>query len=329
MRMKGVTAMPDRETSAKKPVNLSLSEALVQESRAYCGNLSAKVEEMLQDYVITQRQARQTHRQQAQQAVADWNSLHDASGSYADGHSTLQGLTVQYLFHRTVALKAGDTVLFHAAAGGVGLIACQWARVLGVNLIGTVGSEEKAALAIENGAAHVINYNQENFTEKVRELTGGKGVSVVYDSIGKDTFFGSLDCLAPLGTMVSFGNASGPVPPFSLNELQSRGSLFVTRPTLMSYAAKREDLEAMAKSLFGVVSSGEVKIAVKQRYNLADVAQAHIDLESRKTTGDMNQEDHASADDGNPKFGRLLAVLVGEVNDHMANLIVAQLLFLE
>jgi NADPH2:quinone reductase len=197
----------------------------------------------------------------------------------------LQGLTVQYLLHRTVALKAGDTVLFHAAAGGVGLIACQWAKVLGVNLIGTVGSEEKAALAIENGAAHVINYNKENFTERVREITGGKGVSVVYDSIGKDTFFGSLDCLSPLGTMVSFGNASGPVPPFSLNELQSRGSLYVTRPTLMSYAAKREDLEAMAKSLFGVVSSGEVKIAVKQRYNLADVAQAHIDLESRKTTG--------------------------------------------
>jgi NADPH2:quinone reductase len=194
-------------------------------------------------------------------------------------------LTVQYLLHRTVALKAGDTVLFHAAAGGVGLIACQWAKVLGVNLIGTVGSEEKAALAIENGAAHVINYNKENFTERVREITGGKGVSVVYDSIGKDTFFGSLDCLSPLGTMVSFGNASGPVPPFSLNELQSRGSLYVTRPTLMAYAAQREDLEAMAKSLFGVVSSGEVKIAVKQRYNLADVAQAHIDLESRKTTG--------------------------------------------
>jgi NADPH2:quinone reductase len=197
----------------------------------------------------------------------------------------LQGLTVQYLLHRTVALKAGDTVLFHAAAGGVGLIACQWAKVLGVNLIGTVGSEEKAALAIENGAAHVINYNKENFTERVREITGGKGVSVVYDSIGKDTFFGSLDCLSPRGTMVSFGNASGPVPPFSLNELQSRGSLYVTRPTLMAYAAQREDLEAMAKSLFGVVSSGEVTIAVKQRYNLADVGQAHIDLESRKTTG--------------------------------------------
>ncbi|RZT08745.1 NADPH2:quinone reductase [Duganella sp. CF402] len=197
----------------------------------------------------------------------------------------LQGLTVQYLFHRTVPLKAGDTVLFHAAAGGVGLIACQWARVMGVNLIGTVGSEEKAALAIENGANHVINYNKENFTERVKELTGGKGVSVVYDSIGKDTFIGSLDCLQPLGTMVSFGNASGPVPPFGLNELASRGSLFITRPSLMAYMAKREDLEASAKSLFGVVGSGEVKIDIRQRYALADVRQAHIDLEARKTTG--------------------------------------------
>jgi NADPH2:quinone reductase len=197
----------------------------------------------------------------------------------------LQGLTVQYLFHRTVPLKAGDTVLFHAAAGGVGLIACQWARVMGVNLIGTVGSEEKAALAIENGATHVINYNKENFTERVKELTDGKGVSVVYDSIGKDTFIGSLDCLQPLGMMVSFGNASGPVPPFGLNELASRGSLFITRPSLMAYMAKREDLEASAKSLFGVVSSGEVKIDIRQRYALADVQQAHIDLEARKTTG--------------------------------------------
>lgn len=197
----------------------------------------------------------------------------------------LQGLTVQYLFHRTVALKAGDTILFHAAAGGVGLIACQWARVLGVNLIGTVGSDQKAALARANGAAHVINYNTENFVERVREITGGKGVSVVYDSIGKDTFTGSLDCLAPLGMMVSFGNASGPVPPFSLNELASRGSLFITRPSLMNYTAKREDLEASAASLFGVVGSGEVKVPVHQRYNLADVAQAHIDLESRKTMG--------------------------------------------
>jgi NADPH2:quinone reductase len=197
----------------------------------------------------------------------------------------LQGLTVQYLFHRTAPLKAGDTVLFHAAAGGVGLIACQWARVMGVNLIGTVGSDEKAALAIENGATHVINYNKENFTERVKELTGGKGVSVVYDSIGKDTFTGSLDCLQPLGMMVSFGNASGPVPPFGLNELASRGSLFITRPSLMAYMAKREDLEASAKSLFGVVSSGEVKIDIRQRYALADVRQAHIDLEARKTTG--------------------------------------------
>ncbi len=197
----------------------------------------------------------------------------------------LQGLTVQYLFHRTVPLKAGDTVLFHAAAGGVGLIACQWARVMGVNLIGTVGSDEKAALAIENGATHVINYNKENFTERVKELTDGKGVSVVYDSIGKDTFTGSLDCLQPLGMMVSFGNASGPVPPFGLNELASRGSLFITRPSLMAYMAKREDLEASAKSLFGVVSSGEVKIDIRQRYALADVRQAHIDLEARKTTG--------------------------------------------
>jgi NADPH2:quinone reductase len=197
----------------------------------------------------------------------------------------LQGLTVQYLFHRTVPLKAGDTILFHAAAGGVGLIACQWARLMGVTLIGTVGSEEKAALATEHGAPHVINYNTENFTERVREITGGKGVAAVYDSIGKDTVFGSLDCLAPLGTMVSFGNASGPVPPFSLSELASRGSLFVTRPTLMNYVSTRPELEAAARSLFGVVSSGEVRVDVRQRYALADVALAHTDLEARKTTG--------------------------------------------
>jgi NADPH2:quinone reductase len=197
----------------------------------------------------------------------------------------LQGLTVQYLFHRTVALKAGDTVLFHAAAGGVGLIACQWARVLGVKLIGTVSSDDKAALALENGANQVINYNRDNFTAAVKQITGGKGVSVVYDSIGKDTFFGSLDCLQPLGMMVSFGNASGPVPPFGLNELASRGSLFITRPSLGPYMAKREDLEASANSLFGVVSSGEVKIDIRQRYALADVRQAHADLEGRATTG--------------------------------------------
>jgi NADPH2:quinone reductase len=197
----------------------------------------------------------------------------------------LQGLTVQYLFRRTFPLKGGETILFHAAAGGVGLIACQWARALGVTMIGTVGSEEKAALAKAHGCTHTINYNKENFVERVKEITGGKGVPVVYDSIGKDTFTGSLDCLAPLGMMVSFGSASGPVPPFSLQELASRGSLFITRPTLFTYAAKREDLEAMAADLFSMVESGKVKIDINQRYALKDAAQAHRDLEARKTTG--------------------------------------------
>ncbi len=197
----------------------------------------------------------------------------------------LQGLTVQYLFRRTKVLKAGDTILFHAAAGGVGLIACQWARALGVNMIGTAGSDQKAALALEHGCSHVINYNTENFVDRVRELTGGKGVSAVYDSIGQDTFTGSLDCLAPLGMMVSFGNASGPVPPFALEQLASRGSLFITRPTLFAYTALRSDLEAMAAELFQMVGSGQIKVAINQRYNLADVAQAHRDLESRGTTG--------------------------------------------
>lgn len=197
----------------------------------------------------------------------------------------LQGLTVQYLFRRTFPLKGGETILFHAAAGGVGLIACQWARALGVTMIGTVGSDEKGELAKAHGCTHVINYNKENFVERVKEITGGKGVPVVYDSIGKDTFIGSLDCLSPLGMMVSYGSASGPVPPFSLNELASRGSLFVTRPTLFSYAAKRTDLEAMAADLFHMVESGKVKIEINQRYALSDVQQAHRDLESRKTTG--------------------------------------------
>ena len=197
----------------------------------------------------------------------------------------LQGLTVQYLFRRTFPLKGGETVLFHAAAGGVGLIACQWARALGVTLIGTVGSDAKGELAKQHGAAHVINYNTENFVERVKEITGGKGVPVVYDSIGNDTFTGSLDCLSPLGTMASFGSASGPVPPFSLNELASRGSLFITRPTLFTHTAKRENLDAMAADLFDMVGSGKVKIEINQRYALKDAAQAHIDLESRKTTG--------------------------------------------
>ncbi|MDE2428902.1 MAG: quinone oxidoreductase, partial [Burkholderiales bacterium] len=197
----------------------------------------------------------------------------------------LQGLTVQYLFHRTFPLKGGETILFHAAAGGVGLIACQWAKALGVTMIGTVGSDEKGEMAKAHGCTHVINYNKENFVQRVREITEGKGVPVVYDSIGKDTFFGSLDCLAPLGMMVSFGNASGPVPAFSLNELGSRGSLFITRPSLMSYTAKRDDLVQMANHLFAMVESGKVKIDIRQRYSLSDVAQAHIDLEARKTMG--------------------------------------------
>lgn len=197
----------------------------------------------------------------------------------------LQGLTVQYLFRRTRPLQRGEKILFHAAAGGVGLIACQWARALGVEMIGTVGSEEKAQLAREHGCQHVINYNTENFVERVKDITNGAGVPVVYDSIGKDTFTGSLDCLAPLGMMVSFGAASGPVPAFDLGQLSSRGSLFITRPSLFSYTAKRSDLEVMAQDLITMVSSGAVKIAVNQRYELANAAQAHRDLEARHTTG--------------------------------------------
>jgi NADPH2:quinone reductase len=197
----------------------------------------------------------------------------------------LQGLTVQYLFNSTYRIKAGETILFHAAAGGVGLIACQWARALGVNLIGTVGSNEKAELARAHGAAHVINYNTEDVVQRVLDITNGEKVPVVYDSVGKDTFFKSLDCLRPLGTMVSFGNSSGAVPPFSLNELASRGSLYITRPTLATYSARREDLEAMAADLFQMVASGKVKIGVNQKFPLADAASAHIALETRKTTG--------------------------------------------
>ena len=197
----------------------------------------------------------------------------------------LQGLTVQYLFNRTVKLKRGDTILFHAAAGGVGLISAQWARAIGVSMIGTVGSDQKAAMAVANGCTHAINYNTENFVERVQQITDGKKVSVVYDSIGKDTFIGSLDCLQPLGMMVSFGSASGPVPDFSLAELAARGSLFITRPTLFSYAAKRSDLEEMAADLFEMVGSGKVKIEVNQRYPLAEAGRAHSELEARRTTG--------------------------------------------
>jgi len=197
----------------------------------------------------------------------------------------LQGLTVQYLFRRAFELQGGETILFHAAAGGVGLIACQWARAIGVTLIGTVGSDEKAELAKAHGCVHAINYRRENFVERVREITEGKGVPVVYDSVGKETFFGSLDCLSPLGMMVSFGSASGPVPPFNLGELASRGSLFITRPSVFDYTAKRDDLEKAAAEVFSMVEGGKIKVHINQRYALQDVAQAHRDLAARGTTG--------------------------------------------
>jgi NADPH2:quinone reductase len=200
----------------------------------------------------------------------------------------LKGLTAQYLLKRTQpqgGLKPGDLVLFHAAAGGVGLIACQWAKVLGLQLIGTAGSDEKCALAKAHGAAHVINYAKEDFKERVKEITGGKGVKVVYDSVGKDTWDKSLDCLAPLGLMASFGNASGPVPPFAPGILGAKGSLYVTRQTLFSHITSRENTQAMADDLFEVVASGKVKIRIDQRYPLEQVQQAHRDLEARKTTG--------------------------------------------
>ncbi|MBC8023228.1 MAG: quinone oxidoreductase [Burkholderiales bacterium] len=198
----------------------------------------------------------------------------------------LQGLTVQYLLRRLhVVPKSGDTVLWHAAAGGIGLIACQWARALGVNLIGTVSSDEKAKLAREHGAAHTVIYTKEDFVEKVKEITGGKKVPIVYDSVGKDTFMKSLDCLQLRGLMVSFGNASGPVGPTDLGILAAKGSLYVTRPTLVSYTSKREELVSAAKELFDMVLAGKVKVEPRQTYSLKDAAQAHRDLEGRKTTG--------------------------------------------
>jgi NADPH2:quinone reductase len=199
----------------------------------------------------------------------------------------LKGLTVHYLIRRTYPVKAGETVLWHAAAGGVGLIACQWLRALGVRVIATVGSDEKAALAKVHGASEVIVYTRESFPERVRELTRGEGVPVVYDSVGKSTFAGSLDCLRPFGLMVSFGNASGPVPPFELGVLAQKGSLFVTRPTLNTHVAKREALEAAARELFDAILSGAVKVEIGRRYPLAEAAQAHRDLEARRTTGSL------------------------------------------
>ena len=200
----------------------------------------------------------------------------------------LKGLTAQYLLKKTLpvqGLQSGDHVLFHAAAGGVGLIACQWAKALGLQLIGTAGSAAKCELALAHGAAHVIDYSKEDFVARVKDITGGRGVKVVYDSVGKDTFDRSLDCLQPFGLMASFGNASGPVAPFAPGILGAKGSLYLTRQTLFTHIATREATQLMADDLFAVVSSGAVKIRIDQRYALADVAQAHRDLEARKTTG--------------------------------------------
>jgi NADPH:quinone reductase len=197
----------------------------------------------------------------------------------------LKGLTVQYLLRQTYPVKAGETILLHAAAGGIGLIACQWARALGVTVIGTVGSDAKAELAKANGCTHTIVYTRESFVDRVKELTGGKGVPVVYDAVGKDTFPGSLDCLSPRGMFVSFGNSSGPVPPFEILLLSQKGSLYATRPTLFTYTAKRADMLKMAEEMFALVQSGKLKNDARQTYALKDAAQAHRDLESRKTSG--------------------------------------------
>lgn len=206
--------------------------------------------------------------------------------SYEDAASImLQGLTAQYLLRRTYPVQAGQTILIHAAAGGVGLLVCQWAKALGVTVIGTVGSDEKAELARAHGCDHPIVYTRENFTERVKEITQGAGVPVVYDSIGNDTYIGSLNCLSPLGYFVSFGNASGPLPPIDSKEFASRGSLFFTRPSLFAYIGKREDLDRGARELFDMVLSGKVQTQVRQRHALADVGLAHTELESRRTTG--------------------------------------------
>lgn len=200
----------------------------------------------------------------------------------------LKGLTAQYLLRQTLpqgGLKEGDFVLFHAAAGGVGLIACQWARALGLQLIGTAGSEEKCALAKELGAAYAINYAKEDFVARVKEITGGKGVKVVYDSVGKDTFLKSLDCLRPFGLLANFGNASGKVEPLDIGLLAAKGSLYVSRPTLFTHIATRESTQAMADDLFAMVTSGQIDIRIDQRFALADIAEAHRSLEARKTTG--------------------------------------------
>ena len=214
--------------------------------------------------------------------------LPDAISFETGAAMMLKGLTAQYLLKKVrpvEGLEAGDHVLFHAAAGGVGQIVCQWAKALGLQLIGTAGSDAKCELAKANGAAFAINYSKEDFAARVKEITGGKGVKVVYDSVGKDTWDKSLDCLRPFGLMASFGNASGPVPPFAPGSLAGKGSLYVTRQTLFTHIATRESTQAMANDLFDVVVSGKVKINIDQTYPLEQIQQAHIDLEARNTTG--------------------------------------------
>ena len=214
--------------------------------------------------------------------------LPDAISFETGAAMMLKGLTAQYLLRKTLpqeGLQPGDFVLFHAAAGGVGLIACQWAKALGLQLIATAGSAEKCAMALAHGAAFAIDYRTDDFAARVKEITGGRGVKVVYDSVGKDTFEKSLDCLRPFGLMASFGNASGVVPPFALGTLGAKGSLYITRATLFTHIATREATQAMADDLFAVVAGGQVKIRIDQRYALKDVAQAHRDLEARKNTG--------------------------------------------
>ncbi len=213
--------------------------------------------------------------------------LPDAIDDTTAAAMMLQGMTVRYLLRETYPCTADTVLLFHAAAGGVGLIACQWAKAIGATIIGTVGSEEKARLALANGCTHVINYRTEDYVARVKEITGGRGCDVVYDGVGKDTFPSSLDCLRPKGLWVSFGNASGPVPPFDIAILSTKGSLFATRPTLMVYVARREDLLANAAELFDMVTKGAVRIVVNHTYPLRDAARAHRDLEARKTTGSV------------------------------------------
>ena len=214
--------------------------------------------------------------------------LPDAISFETGAAMMLKGLTAQYLLRKTLpagGLKEGDYVLFHAAAGGVGLIACQWARAMGLQLIGTAGSDAKCKLALEHGAVHAINYSSEDFVARVKDITGGRGVRVVYDSVGKDTFENSLDCLSPFGLLANFGNASGKVPPIDIGVLGPKGSLYISRPTLFTHIATRESTQVMADDLFAMVASGKVTIPIHHRYALADVQQAHRDLEARVTTG--------------------------------------------